>query len=135
MRCIAIPVSLLFAAAIAAAGSAFAACEAPQHLRYGAPVTLKGVLAEGSGQHEAQGPFKYTYLTLAEALCVDAAPGDDEFNQSTPEPVKRVQVAGDALDKAMPMGTPVEVKGTLFGAHTMWHAEDVLIDAEAVTQQ
>jgi hypothetical protein len=27
------------------------------------------------------------------------------------------------------------VSGTLFGAHTMWHAEDVLIDASDVTPE
>jgi hypothetical protein len=28
-------------------------------------------------------------------------------------------------------GTRVALKGKLFGAHTMWHAEEVLIDTEA----
>jgi hypothetical protein len=110
------------------------ACEAPVHLAFNAPIELEGVPTAGKGNHEAQGEFSYRYLALDQGICVDA-PADDELAQSTPEPVTRVQIAGEATEKELPIGSRVKVKGTLFGAHTMWHAEDVLIDAAAVEAQ
>jgi hypothetical protein len=110
------------------------ACEAPSHLAYNVPVEIEGVLTAGKGNHEAQGEFSYTFLALDEGICVDA-PADDEFAQSTPRPVTRVQIAGEAAEKELPVGKRVKVKGTLFGGHTMWHAEDVLIDAATVEAQ
>jgi hypothetical protein len=95
------------------------------------PVELEGVLKSGTGHHEAQGDFAYVFLALDQGICVDA-PKDDEFAQSTPEPVTKLQVAGEAGQKELPVGKRVKVKGTLFGAHTMWHVEDVLIDASEV---
>jgi hypothetical protein len=108
-----------------------AACEAAVHLAYNVPVEVEGVLTAGKGHHEAQGEFSYTYLALDEGVCVDAAAGD-EFAEATPQPVTRLQIAGEAAEKELPIGKRVKVKGTLFGAHTMWHAEDVLIDAAGI---
>lgn len=105
------------------------ACEAPTRLSYSAPAKLEGTLKEGKGQHDAQGEFTYVYLALDTPVCVDAPPEGDEFNTPTAEPLERVQIAGEAIAKDMPMGKHVVVEGTLFGAHTMWHAEPVLIDA------
>jgi hypothetical protein len=107
------------------------ACEAATHLAYNQPVELEGTLKTGKGQHDAQGPFDYTYLALDKPICVDAAK-DDEFNESTESPVERIQIAGDAISKDLPIGSRATVKGTLFGAHTMWHVEPVLIDAADV---
>ena len=81
------------------------------------------------GQHDAQGEFTYAYLALDKPACVDAPPEGDEFNASTDEPIDRIQMAGEANTKDLPIGKHVVVKGTLFGAHTMWHVEQVLIDA------
>ena len=119
---------------LASARPAAAACEAPVHLAYNVPVEVEGVLTAGKGNHEAQGEFSYVYLALDQGVCVDA-PADDEFAQTTPRPVTRLQIAGDAAEKELPVGKRVKVKGTLFGGHTMWHAEDVLIDAAAVEAQ
>ena len=109
-----------------------AACEAPTRLGYNAPVELEGTLKEDKGQHDAQGEFTYAYLALDTPVCVDAPPEGDEFNASTEAPIGRIQMAGEANTKDLPIGKHVVVKGTLFGAHTMWHVEPVLIDAEAV---
>ncbi|KAB2937103.1 MAG: DUF4431 domain-containing protein [Hyphomicrobium sp.] len=115
------------------AGSAPAwACEAKAHLKYNAPVELEGTLKSGQGQHEAQGAFTYSYLELDEPVCVDGA---DEFNETTQNPVARIQIAGEEASKDLPFGKRVTVAGTLFAAHTMWHAEDVLIDASEVRQR
>lgn len=119
---------------LVSARPAAAGCEAPVHLAYNAPIELEGVLTAGKGNHEAQGEFSYVYLALDQGICVDA-PAGDEPAESTPEPVTRVQIAGAAAEKELPIGKRVKVKGTLFGAHTMWHAEDVLIDAAAVEAQ
>jgi hypothetical protein len=109
------------------------ACEAETHLTYNQPVELEGTLKAGKGQHEAQGPFDYTYLALDKPICVDApAEGADEFSEGTDTPVDRVQLAGEADAQAQPMGSRAVVKGTLFGAHTMWHVESVLIDAASI---
>ncbi len=105
------------------------ACEAPTRLGYNAPVELEGTLKESKGQHDAQGEFTYAYLALDKPACVDAPPEGDEFNASTDEPIDRIQMAGEANTKDLPIGKHVVVKGTLFGAHTMWHVEQVLIDA------
>jgi hypothetical protein len=121
-------------ALLAAAVPGALACEADTRLAYNAPARIEGTLKEGSGQHEAQGAFKYSYVQLDKPVCVDAA-GGDEFNVTTAEPVDRFQVAGDAAAKDLPVGARVAVEGTLFGAHTMWHVEDVLIDAASLAQQ
>jgi hypothetical protein len=68
-------------------------------------------------------------------VCVDATEatsGDEDGQVSTPSPIDRVQIAGEAGTKALPIGKRVSVEGTLFPAHTMWHAENVLIDAADV---
>jgi hypothetical protein len=44
-----------------------------------------------------------------------------------------VQIAGQAINKKLPIGSRVSVEGTRFSAHTMWHVEPVLIDAADVT--
>ena len=44
-------------------------------------------------------------------------------------------MAGEASQQELPVGERVKVKGTLFGAHTMWHVEEVLIDASSVDRQ
>lgn len=109
------------------------ACEAATHLTYNQSVELEGTLKSGKGQHEAQGPFTYVYLALDKPLCVDAPKdGTDEFAEGTENPVERIQIAGEAGSKELPIGSRATVKGTLFAAHTMWHAEDVLIDASSV---
>ena len=54
---------------------------------------------------------------------------------TTEKPIDRIQIAGEAAGKDLPLGKHVKVSGTLFGAHTMWHAEDVLIDASDVTPE
>jgi hypothetical protein len=115
-------------------GAASAACEAAKHLNYNEPVQIEGVLRAGKGHHEVQGDFDYTYLALDQPLCVDppAGGGDDDFgNTGTETPIERIQVVNpdDKLD--LKPGTRVALKGKLFGAHTMWHAEEVLIDTEA----
>lgn len=133
-------IAILIGLMVAGAGRV-QACEALVHLTYDEPVVLEGVLKAGSSQHDAQGAFKYTYLELDQGICVDApkdADPDDaenEFSHGTPEPVTRIQIAGEALETALPIGARVKVEGALFGAHTMWHAEDVLIDATDVTPQ
>ena len=45
------------------------------------------------------------------------------------------EIAGEVAGKDLPLGKRVKVSGTLFGAHTMWHAEGVLIDATDVTPE
>jgi hypothetical protein len=112
-----------------------AACEAPTHLTFNQPATIEGVLKSGKADHEAQGAFDYVYLALDAPVCVDAAeptPGDDEAPVGTQTPVDRVQIAGEASTKELPIGSRVRVEGTLFPAHTTWHAENVLIDAAEV---
>jgi hypothetical protein len=112
------------------------ACEAKVHLVFNEPVVLEGVLKAATGQHEAQGDFSYYYLALDQPVCVDAPEGggDEDFGDTgTKTPVGRIQIAGDAVQKALPVDKPVTVRGTLFGAHTMWHVEPVLIAADDVT--
>jgi hypothetical protein len=112
-----------------------AACEAARHLRYDEPVELEGVIGTGKGHHEAQGDFTYTYLALDEPLCVDAPAGggDEDFgNTGTDKPVDRIQVVNPDDKFTLEPGARVRLKGKLFGAMTMWHAEEVLIGTEAV---
>ncbi len=137
MRVAILALSVASAALIAGAHGSLA-CEAAVHLNYNEPVELEGVLKTGTGHHEAQGDFSYVYLALDMGICVDAPKGggDDDFGDTgTDNPVDRIQIAGDASQKELPEGKRVKVKGTLFGAHTMWHVEEVLIDAPAVDGQ
>jgi len=130
---------------VAAAGSAALAgmgtsraCDADVHYTYDQPVEIAGVLKSATGHHEVQGDFNYTYVTLDKPVCVDAPKdgGDDDFgNTGTDTPVDRIQLAGEASQQALPVGERVKVEGTLFGAHTMWHIEQVLIEASAVERQ
>jgi hypothetical protein len=125
----------LAALSLILAGGPARACEAPAHLKYNEAVALDGVLKSGTGRHEVHGDFAYVYLALDQAICVDAPEGggDEDFgNTGTDKPVDRIQIAGDAVERGLPLGKAVKVKGSLFGAHTMWHAEEVLIDASAV---
>jgi hypothetical protein len=117
------------------AGKAAAACEASKHLRYDEPVEIEGLLQSGTGHHEVQGGFDYVYVALDKPVCVDAPAngGDEDFgNTGTEHPVDHIQVAGDLVAKGLPVGRRVTLKGKLFGAHTMWHVGDVLIDATSV---
>jgi hypothetical protein len=111
------------------------ACEAATNLLYNKPVEIRGTLKAGKGQHEAQGAFSYSYVALDQPVCVAAETAGDEFNEPTDKPIDRIQIAGEAAGKDLPLGKRVKVSGTLFGAHTMWHAEDVLIDASDVTPE
>ena len=111
------------------------ACEAATKLIYNKPVEIRGTLKEGKGQHEAQGAFAYSYVALDQPVCVASETEADEFNEPTEKPIDRIQIAGEAAGKDLPLGKHVKVSGTLFGAHTMWHAEDVLIDASDVTPE
>jgi hypothetical protein len=111
------------------------ACDGHPRLIFDKPATLEGVLSSGKGTHEAQGAFSYVYLTLDKPVCVDAPPagaGDEDAVQSVETPVLRVQIAGEATSAELPLGKRVSIEGTLFAAHTMWHVEDVLIDATEV---
>src|SRR6478672_5328224 len=112
------------------------ACDAAVHYSYNEPVEIEGVIKSGTGHHEAQGDFFYTYLELDQPVCVDAPKegGDNDFgNTGTEKPVGRLQVGGEASQRDLPAdGARVLVKGTLFGAHTMWHVEPVLIDAASL---
>jgi hypothetical protein len=125
----------LVAVLLGADASSAAACKADLHLDYNEPVTLEGVLKSGTGHHEVQGDFSYVYLALDKGICVDAPKdgGDADFGDTgTEEPVDRVQMAGEASQTDLPVGKRVTVKGKLFGAHTMWHAEEVLIGATSI---
>jgi hypothetical protein len=111
------------------------ACEGDARVMFNEAVTLQGSLKAAKGEHEAQGPFEYVYLELEKPVCVDAPPaaaGGEDAPQSVGEPVTRVQVAGEASNQQLPIGKHVSVEGTLFSAHTMWHVEQVLIDAPSV---
>jgi hypothetical protein len=111
------------------------ACEGDTRVVFDQAATLEGTLKAGKGEHEAQGPFAYVYLELEKPVCVDAPPaaaGDEDAAQSIGEPVGRVQIAGEASNQQLPIGKRVSVEGTLFPAHTMWHVEQVLIDAAGV---
>ena len=127
----------VFAAAICLSLSVASAvaCEAAANLIYNKPVEIRGTLKEGKGQHEAQGAFAYSYVALDQPVCVASETEADEFNEPTEKPIDRIQIAGEAAGKDLPLGKHVKVSGTLFGAHTMWHAEDVLIDASDVTPE
>jgi hypothetical protein len=111
------------------------ACEAATNLVYNKPVEIRGTLKAGKGQHEAQGAFAYSYVVLDQPVCVASETEADEFNEPTDKPIDRIQIAGEAAGKDLPLGKRVKVSGTLFGAHTMWHAENVLIDATDVTPE
>ena len=111
------------------------ACEAATNLVYNKPVEIRGTLKAGKGQHEAQGAFAYSYVALDQPVCVASETEADEFNEPTDKPIDRIQIAGEAAGKDLPLGQHVKVSGTLFGAHTMWHAENVLIDASDVTPE
>ncbi len=137
MRPLAAVAAVLAAASLLAAGtgSAVAACEAFRHLRYDEPVEIEGLLQSGTGHHDVQGDFDYVYVALDKPVCVDASAngGDEDFgNTGTEHPVDHIQIAGDLVAKGLPVGKRVTLKGKLFGAHTMWHVEDVLIDAASV---
>jgi hypothetical protein len=122
---------LALLAAVTGARPAYA-CDGDNRIMFDTPVKLEGVLKSGQGKHDVQGAFDYVYLELAVPLCVDAPkpPADEEFApESLAEPVTRVQIAGEAAGTDLPIGSRVQVDGTLFAAHTMWHVEDVLIDA------
>jgi len=111
------------------------ACEGETRVVFNEAATLHGTLKDGKGEHEAQGPFEYVFLELEKPICVDAppaTPGDEDAPQSIAEPVTRVQIAGEASTQQLPIGKRVSVEGTLFSAHTMWHVEQVLIDASGV---
>ena len=111
------------------------ACEGDARVTFDQPATLQGTLKAGKGEHDAQGPFDYVYLALDKPVCVDAepaAPGDEDAPQSIEAPVEKVQIAGEASNKKLPIGSKVSVEGTLFPAHTMWHVEPVLIDTADV---
>ena len=117
------------------AASPSLACEGDTRVTFNEATTLAGTLKTGKGEHEAQGPFEYVYLELEKPVCVDAPPaaaGDEDAPQSIAEPVTRVQIAGEASNQQLPIGKRVSVEGTLFSAHTMWHVEQVLIDAPGV---
>lgn len=111
------------------------ACEAATNFIYNKPVEIRGTLKGGKGQHEAQGAFAYTYVALDQPVCVASETEADEFNEPTEKPIDRIQIAGEAAGKDLPLGKRVKVSGTLFGAHTMWHAEGVLIDASDVAPE
>lgn len=111
------------------------ACEGDTRVVFNETATLQGTLKTGKGEHEAQGPFDYVFVELDKPVCVDAppaTPGDEDAPQSVGEPVTRVQIAGEASNQQLPIGNHVAVEGTLFPAHTMWHVEQVLIDAPGV---
>jgi hypothetical protein len=131
--------ALAMGATVLVAASADArACDADVHHTFNEPVEIEGVLKSATGHHEAQGDFTYTYVVLDKGICVDAPKdgGDDDFgNTGTEKPVERIQIAGEASQQELPIGERVKVKGTLFGAHTMWHVEEVLIDASSVERQ
>ncbi len=120
---------------LAAGASVAQACEAPVTLSFDEPVELEGVLVSGSEHREPQGELRYVILALDQQICVDAAKraGDAARHASgTAEAVDRIQIAGAASEKWLPIGKRVLVKGTLFAAHTMRDVEEVLIDATAV---
>ena len=122
----------LAAAKVAGAAVATEACDAAVHYAYGEPVEIEGALKSATGH------FTYTCVALDKPVCVDPPKGggDDDFgNTGTDNPVERIQMAGEASQQELPVGGRVKVKGTLFGAHTMWHAEEVLIDASWVDRQ
>jgi hypothetical protein len=134
-----VAVQALLALALAGfAGGTVAAraCDAAVHYSYNEPVEIEGVIKSGTGHHEAQGDFFYTYLELDQPVCVDTPKegGDSDFGTTgTETPIGRIQVGGEASQSDLPAdGTRVLVKGALFGAHTMWHVEPVLIDAASL---
>jgi hypothetical protein len=132
----AFPVLALAWAGLVTGAVAARACEAAVHYTFNEPVEIEGVLKSGIGHHEAQGEFFYSYLVLDQPVCVDAPKegADGDFSAApTEKPVGRIQVGGEASQRDLPAdGARVTVKGTLFGAHTAWHVEPVLIDAESV---
>jgi hypothetical protein len=120
-------------------GTASLACEGDHRLVLGSDVEITGVLKSGTSEHDAQGPFEYVYLELPRPVCVDAGTAtqgefEDEAEESVPDPVSRIQVAGELISTDMPVGRTVTAKGALFPAHTAWHAEPVLIDARSIDQ-
>jgi len=124
------------ALAILGAATPGNACEGDARVTLDSPATLEGVLKQGQGTHEAQGAFSYVYLALDKPVCVDAAKadaGDEEPQEDIEAPVQRVQIAGEASGDKLLVGKRVSVSGSLFAAHTMWHVEDVLIDASEVS--
>jgi hypothetical protein len=134
------PKVLLLSFAILACGvPAALACEGQARIAFDKPAVLEGVLKSGKGTHEAQGEFSYVYVELDKPVCVDAPPAAEANNedavQSIEAPVTRVQLAGEAVGTDLPIGKHVAVEGTLFAAHTMWHAEEALIDASEVKQR
>ncbi len=135
MRLVPIAAATALSILLAAAANGAGACEAATHLKYNEPVELEGVLQSRTGHHEVQGDFTYVVLALDQGICVDPPPGggeEDFGNAGTETPVSRIQIAGDLSQHELPTGKRVRVKGRLFGAHTMWHAEEVLIDAQSL---
>ncbi|HEY8248388.1 MAG TPA: hypothetical protein VIG38_14030 [Hyphomicrobium sp.] len=129
-------VSLAACAALVIGAVPASACEGDTRVTVNRPATLQGTLKTGKGEHDAQGPFEYVYLALDKPVCVDAppaTPGDEDAPQSIEAPVDKVQIAGQAINKKLPIGSRVSVEGTRFSAHTMWHVEPVLIDTADVT--
>jgi len=52
----------------------------------------------------------------------------DEFNETTEKPINGIQLAGEASQQDPPeVGSRIAVKGKLFGTHTAWHVEPVLM--------
>lgn len=129
--------AVLALAALVLAGSEASACEAARHLKFNVPVTLEGVVGAGTGRHEAEGPYSYTYLELPEGICVDGEDNDpdDAIDESgTKTPVDRIQLGGKANSGTLTPGARVRAHGTLFPAHTQWHAEAVLLDASRIEE-
>jgi hypothetical protein len=124
---------LLFVAlGLGMAPAAAVACEAAVHYSYNTPVEIEGTVRSGTGHHEVQGDFSYTYIALDQPVCVDAASGD-EFNETTEQPIDRIQLMGE--QDPPEDGARIAVKGKLFAAHTAWHVEEVLIHAESIDQK
>ena len=87
-----VAVHALLALALAGfAGRAVAAraCDAAVHYSYNEPVEIEGVIKSGTGHHEAQGDFFYTYLELDQPVCVDAPKREATTISATPAPRSR----------------------------------------------
>lgn len=130
------PKVLLVGFALIACGAPAAlACEGHARVAFDKPAVLEGVLKSGKSTHEAQGEFSYVFVELDKPVCVDAPAAEasnEDAVQSIEAPVTRIQIAGEAVGTDLPIGKHVAVEGTLFAAHTMWHAEEALIDASEV---
>ena len=101
------------------------ACDADVHYTYNEPVEIEGVLKSGTGHHEAQGDFVYTYLALDKPICVDAPKdgGDDDFGNTAPRsPVDRIQIAGEASQQRCCPADGARVYGE---GHALWRPHHV----------